>query len=579
MFYNLLLLAFLIFMAYWWSLQGLYSGMLHLFLTLIAGALAFTFWEPIVLGFLVKVMPPFAWGIGLVAPFFIYLLCARVFLDRFAHRDVQVFPLADYIGGGAAGLLAGYVSAGILTLGLGFLPLGPGILDFQPYNIDSNGQVVDNPQGTLWFKADVHTAGFYDYLSAGSLSSSTPMHRYQPELAMQASLHRMGFDPGASVLAAPGSIEITAAQACPSPVNYIDDRVTDALSKIPGGQDIRLQGFKLVAVHTSWKAEPRGTYDGDQALRVYSTQIRLISTPDKTDDPPATVHAPLGYTKEDTQSPTKERIFASFKDDKTAIFSSTKTTLLTWFFLIPADHKVGHMLIRHSRFDLPSDVPDDKPALALAAGHLAGSLPIPAEETPTPTADAAKTPPKTEDNPGLRIGRSAGTIAETIAISDLVPLPFSKNFAAGFTINENRLVAGRGEIPAGEGGVPMALAVQKIELPSHSVAVRAKVGREKALSLMGAAVSTAAALNPVYLQDAADEKYMVIAYILVRGDRRQLVFMDLDNPLKSSKELPVREMKGEDALYLYFAVPKGTKLTEFHIGQKTFQQFDLTIPK
>ncbi|MCX5662628.1 MAG: CvpA family protein [Planctomycetota bacterium] len=584
MFFNLLLAAFLIFMAYWWALQGLYSGLLHLLVTVLAAAMAFAFWEPISMGFLVKVMYPYAWGVGLILPFFFYLLCFRVFLDKFAPRDLLVFPAADYLGGGFTGLLAGYVSAGILTIGLGFLPLSSDILNYQPFSIDSTGQVIENPPGDLWVKVDTHTADFFSFISDGSFGTPNSLRRYQPDLATQASLHRMGagYDPNASVTAVPESIEVTAALACPSPVNFIDDRITDTIlkAKVAGGENIRTQGYKLVAVSTTWKSEPRGTYDSDQALRVYSTQIRLATFATHDEDPAVALTAPVGYTKEDTQSATKDRTFTAFKDDKAAIFSSTKTTLLTWLFLIPNDRSAQYILIRHLRFPLPGDVKDDKDAIKLAAGHLPGFLSIPDDPTvKPPEAEPGKTPDgPTDVKPDFRVGRSAGTIAENIAITDTLPQAFSKNLAAGFTTNDNRLVSGTGDIGVAE-GLSKATAIDRIELPSHQVSVRAKVAREQAQSVLGAAVSTAAALNAVYLQDAGGEQYFVVGYVLLRSDRTQRVHINLDAPLRSSKELPVREMKGGDSLFLYFAVPKGTKLTEFHIGPKTFQAFDLAVPK
>lgn len=579
MFFNLLLIAFLIFMAYWWSLQGLYSALLHFGLVLVSGAVALAFWEHLAMGLIVRVTYPFAWGMGLVLPFFLTLLITRVFLDSFAPRDPQIYPPLDYIGGAVFGFLGGYLAAGVLILGLGFMPLPASILDFQPKAVDATGQVTDNPAGALWLRVDANTASFYSFLSSGAFSSERPLATHQPDLATQAALHRMGFDPQASVTAVPGTVEVTAALACPSPVNYIDDRVGDLILKTAGGQQVRTAGHKLVAVSTTWKAEPRGTYDTDQALRVYSSQIRLGAMGGKVDDPPVSLHAPIGVTTTTGDAAAPVRTFMAFGDDKAQVFSTTKTSYLTWIFLVPAEQKVEYLLVRHLRFEFAEEPKDDKAALAVAVGHLSGHIAA-TEDTPpaAPAVPATPEGPKTEDKPGFRVGRSAGAIAESIAISDVLPQPFSQNYAAGFNIKDNFLISGTGDIAAVE-GLARALAIDRIQVPSHQAAIRAKVGREQAQSLLGAAVSTAAALNPVYLKDSAGENYNAVGYALVRSDRRQRVHLNLDAPLRSSKEIPVREMGPQDSLYLFFAVPKGVKLTGFHIGEKTFQSIDLPVPR
>ena len=76
---NILVIAFVGLIGYWWANQGLYSAFMHLMCVLVAGALGFATWEPfsnILLG--VPALQPYAWGVGLMLPFAIYLLVFRV---------------------------------------------------------------------------------------------------------------------------------------------------------------------------------------------------------------------------------------------------------------------------------------------------------------------------------------------------------------------------------------------------------------------------------------------------------------------------------------------------------------------
>ncbi|MCH2149191.1 MAG: hypothetical protein MK095_07135, partial [Phycisphaerales bacterium] len=44
---NLLIIGLVLLIAYWWSQQGFFGALLHLLAVIVAGALAFAFWEPI----------------------------------------------------------------------------------------------------------------------------------------------------------------------------------------------------------------------------------------------------------------------------------------------------------------------------------------------------------------------------------------------------------------------------------------------------------------------------------------------------------------------------------------------------
>ena len=45
--FNILVIGFILLIAYWWANQGLLSAILHLVCVFAAGVLAFATWEPI----------------------------------------------------------------------------------------------------------------------------------------------------------------------------------------------------------------------------------------------------------------------------------------------------------------------------------------------------------------------------------------------------------------------------------------------------------------------------------------------------------------------------------------------------
>ena len=102
---NLFLVVFLLFMVYWWSVQGLFSGVMHLVSVIVAGSLAFAMWEPITNGIFMRAssIAPYAWGLGLIVPFVILLTVLRVLGDKFIGRNMYFQPIISQVGGGVAG--------------------------------------------------------------------------------------------------------------------------------------------------------------------------------------------------------------------------------------------------------------------------------------------------------------------------------------------------------------------------------------------------------------------------------------------------------------------------------------------
>ena len=133
--FNLLLTAFILGMGYMWLSYGLFSAFIHLIAVICAGALALAIWEPFTLGVLMDLNAHLAWGVGLLAPLGILLLLIRVGTDKAVPDGIKLPRLVDTIGGAVFGLISGVLTAGLIVIGLGFLPLAPGTIGVRSYEI------------------------------------------------------------------------------------------------------------------------------------------------------------------------------------------------------------------------------------------------------------------------------------------------------------------------------------------------------------------------------------------------------------------------------------------------------------
>ena len=179
---NLLVTGFVLAMGYVWYIYGLFSALLHLVVTICAGALALAVWEPLVYGVLLGINTHFAWAAGLLLPFGVLLAAGRFAINKAVPEDLDLPTLVSSLGGAACGLASGVLTAGLTLMGASLLPLPTNVLGYEPYIVEADGEVAlqADGDGQLWFAVDEMAADFFSWASAGGLGSSTPLHRYRP---------------------------------------------------------------------------------------------------------------------------------------------------------------------------------------------------------------------------------------------------------------------------------------------------------------------------------------------------------------------------------------------------------------
>lgn len=545
---NIILLAFLVFMAYWWMSQGLFSGLLHLVAVIVAGSLALALWEPISLGLLMKwdKCAPYAWGLGLGIPFVALLLIVRYGFDKLIGKNINFNPIVSMVGGAALGLLAGVLTAGLGVISVNYLPAGVAFGGYQPLQIDGNGKISTNPDGDLWFAVDSAAAGFFSKLSAGAFASDTPLRDFQPDLAGRAALHRLHLDESASLVAVPGTVAINTVYWARTPVTGLGPD-----QKIVLGTKAAAPGSRAVIVDTTWTTTRPGTFDSDQKVRIASTQIRLMTKPDGDDDSATLLHAPIAAARKNAND--AGRALVAFDDDKTCAVGTNQNEQFGWVFVIPDTERLTGIMVRQLR--LPLTAPEDD---HFALGNALGAA----------GADAAPPPP---DTLGPQQGHTPGAKAQGIEVTNKLPYELAPSAVpVSLTKNDD------GEIMGGKGFVRQPVdhvskAVDRIHIPSPAskALVRVEMTEDRARSLMGAAIATAVAVHGAFLRDSNQNQWAPIGYVWLHGDGGQDIVVDFDAPIQSSKNLPVRKMKSRDTLYLYYLVNRGVMIEEFHIGPTT----------
>lgn len=183
------------FITYAWVVRGFFSALVHLFCTVVAGAIAFGVWESLghwllssapdrgVLSFL-RDAP---WAIALAVPFALALGVLRFATNKLLPANARCDDALDYVGGGVCGLAAASITAGIFLLSIGFLRFGPDAMGYQPvrYTVSADGRgSIERESGFLVGltpRFDLLTAKLYERLSLTSLRSGEPLGKWHPQ--------------------------------------------------------------------------------------------------------------------------------------------------------------------------------------------------------------------------------------------------------------------------------------------------------------------------------------------------------------------------------------------------------------
>ena len=202
--------VFIALATYWFGFkEGFFSGVVHLTCVIVAGALAFAFWEPLAHAMLGTGMREWAWGVSLLLIFCFTLLILRIAANLLVPDKLNFPHMIDILGGTASGVAIGILTAGIGLIGIGMLPIG----DMGGGFIRTQANAAQPAKKSSISFAATMTENFYDMLGVGAFSplfNSGNIAASHPVLAKQAwGLHRDTIQRGRIELAiSPDDLEI-----------------------------------------------------------------------------------------------------------------------------------------------------------------------------------------------------------------------------------------------------------------------------------------------------------------------------------------------------------------------------------
>jgi len=197
---NILALLFVLGIIFVHSMFGLYSGIINLFCSVVALAVALGYFE--VLNELVTSQlgqyPSYTEPICLALLFVITLLILRVVADRFIRRNVRVPAYLDWAGGAACGFVVAQICVGVMALSFLMLPWGGQVLMFARYQRDPENRTYRDAldisperrkqddrvafvRSDLWLRSDAFAVGLFNLLSRGSLRADTAFADVYPD--------------------------------------------------------------------------------------------------------------------------------------------------------------------------------------------------------------------------------------------------------------------------------------------------------------------------------------------------------------------------------------------------------------
>ena len=523
--FNLLVVAIVALIAYWWSSQGFVSGFLHLVCVICAGAFALALWEPLIYDFVHtgswwdQLLP----GVMLLLTFAVALLLMRMVTDRLAPDHVNVPQTVDMIGGAGCGAAAGVLTVGLLLIGTGFIQRPLIFMGYQGWARLDNG-VVSAPESSLWVPVDRITASFYEFLSVSTLYPDVggqPMAIWAPHLDRQATLLRdtghTSKNKSGQLMQPPGSVTVD------RPVAWYPDE----------------EGGYYLTIPLDFK---RTGLDFERVLMLSSSQARLVG--DLADGSTATYH-PVAWR----QAIDKDDTSGFYRFDAPSRYASNVNGIdkanIKLVFALPESFQPRFIQVRNLRLMLEeADQTEGMEEYFTRTGATGAGINDGWGGVITELVD-------------LR-GRFHRTIRPTIddfSGSFDIDRGAKKLAKASFAKVKKSRKSGRG-----------ATAVNGYLAPEDAVVVRINVSPGSGASIMAVARELGGD-GALALLDDQNKTYEPVGYEMI-GDRGATI--SFNETIQKLSDIRARPRAGtDDLLYLIFVVPEGIRPVELMMDDLT----------
>jgi hypothetical protein len=583
---NILVIAMILGMGGLWLSRGFYSALINLMAVVLAGAVAFAAWEPLAYKILEgtgdrSFLQGSAWSLALAGPFVLAFGLFRAILDTILRANIKLHPITNYIGGGVCGAIAGFVSAGIAILSVGFLRLDAGLLptdEADPasgyLNIEysSNGS-MQRSKG-LWIPADEMVADFYSALSRTTFlqNQDENLATLYPDLAYVPTTLRYSYGMGKGRnTTRPKDFDVLGRYTVGKGKNlkgndllgdkwYLtEQRVT--LFNMPDGSDAvppgsHLEGF-IIRFNSSAKE-----LGGDTKVAVGNAQLRLLAT---NAEGQSTTLFPIAVAAQgEADKPAFQRFRYDGKDVFIASVGGASEAYFGFDFVMPAGFEPKYLYIKGVRHTVGEEKKPKAQEFATArdrdeaisgARLLGGSANEPMDTSSVTVlrndASTSNTFPITISNsPGQTLNKMVVrmTVDDTNYIVD-GDQKFSQDELKVFSIEKN-------------------LRIEGFASTSDRVNVQVDVSLNAPTCWLNHAKASLEDTKPPVLVDTNGVRYEPIGFI--HDDKSSGLVQIRFTPsqvIRALKDLPtVSRSKPGDTLKLIFQVSRGVKIQYFGVG-------------
>jgi len=552
--FNILIIAFIALITYWWATQGLFSATLHLVCVIGAGVLAFATWEPateLVMGS--AAMVPYAKGIGLLLPFAVYLLTLRIAADKLAPDNLNFPNLLNLIAGGAVGAAAACLTVGISLIGIGFTHSSRDLLGIvgSARSPRSQGQPATEVLA-FWAPVHVYTGDFFALLSAGSFTptlGTNNLSNHYWSLGKEAfALNRDTYNRNGKLgrtVAMPGAIRIDRAEFVTGMRLADGSSVGDAY---------------VVDIHF----EP-GASDGGQGFAISASQLRLLGAPAGKSSRSAEVSFPVAWAQE-----VKDGMRGTFRFDDLGHYisappgaQSLDATVVFPATKFPASSPPRYLWAMGHRLDFPQIARQSTPqdGVAMLTKNASGAL----VEIPPGTPSVAR---------------------EDLVINDqIAPASADLNNLGNMkTKDTNYLFEGEGEYTQGGFRGSKGIIVKGIWAPPATRIVRLNISRgsKNSIDLWNDRSKVRERVGEeanLALVDSFGKRYFPIGYIhlIGTGDRGVNIRLQRDGAYFKISAFPTLSSAGSDTLYAIFSAPVDTTIVGIKLGEEWVAKANLEI--
>lgn len=582
MFLSILSIAIVAGLAYIWMTRGFFSSLLNLLCVIVAGAIAFSLFEPLAYLILEKApatgfMSPVgssAWAIGLGAPFAITLALLRVGVDKACGKNVGVKTPVNYAGGAVCGALAGVITAGVTVMSIGFLRLDADFMGYQPVQHGGDSSLMRT--SSLILPVDKLTSNLYGLASESSLSTDSPLAKFYPSFSDVPPTMRMNQGNGAgknTIL--PKDFSINGWYSVGGDKAPLNSLLSDSwTSKAQSVTDLSGNSFPPASKLFGFVVEfTSGAKEKNGQVVLRAAQVRLVS--ESADGTERIAAHPIAVV---TRAQLAKINYARFRYDTRdldiASVNGDSAPKMAFEFVVPNGYQPIAFYLKNVRYDVPAGAkpPTEYPDTASRdAGIKNGTLlrtTVDPEERGGTGVQAANTNRNQEDTSvEIRNALPQGRVIQDGSQRGLsVNIPYVSDGKAVFAPKEMDPRA-----------IPKELKIDRFESTKDTVIVQVDVGINGKSSILGKAAEAADLLAAPYLVANDGQRFEAVGYWYEDRDKIAVRYT-VGEPIRSMQELTnegvaVTKSRSDQKLVLVFRPPMGTEIVSFSIGDVEINKF------